>query len=74
MVNFSSSFFSIGGFGTAGAVREDIKLFDENLGKGVKIKAAGGIKTRKDIEDFIELGCSRIGSSSAVKILTSKKK
>ncbi len=62
------------GFGTAGAVREDIKLFSENIGKGVKIKAAGGIKTRKDIEDFLELGCSRIGSSSAVKILTSKKK
>ncbi len=62
------------GFGSAGATREDIKLFDENIGKNVKIKAAGGIKTREDMEDFIKLGCSRLGTSSGVRILTGKKK
>jgi len=54
------------GFSTGGATREDIKLFAENVGKGVRIKAAGGIKTLKDAEDFIRLGASRIGSSSII--------
>lgn len=62
------------GFGTGGATREDIKLFAENVGKNVKIKAAGGIKSREDMEDFVKLGASRLGTSSGVKILTGKKK
>ena len=62
------------GFGSAGAVKSDIELFDKNIGKKVKIKAAGGIKSREDMEEFIRLGCSRIGTSSGVKILTKKKK
>ena len=62
------------GFGTGGATFDDIKLFKENIGKNVKIKAAGGIKTREDMEEFIRLGCSRLGTSSGVKILTQKKK
>lgn len=61
------------GFGTAGAVKDDIKLFAENIGKNVKIKAAGGIKTKADMEDFLKLGCDRLGTSSGVKILTAKK-
>lgn len=58
------------GFGTGGATREDIKLFKEHIGPNVKMKAAGGIKCRQDLEDFIELGCERLGSSSAVKYLS----
>ncbi len=58
------------GFGTAGAKAEDIKLFKENIGADVKIKAAGGIRTKEDMVNFIELGCSRIGASAAVKALT----
>ena len=54
------------GFGTGGATREDIRLFAENIGPEVKIKAAGGVKTLQDMEDFINLGADRIGSSSAV--------
>ncbi|MBR5089156.1 MAG: deoxyribose-phosphate aldolase [Ruminiclostridium sp.] len=61
------------GFGSAGATKEDVKLFAENIGKNVKIKAAGGIKSREDMEDFIALGCSRLGTSSGVKILKKKK-
>lgn len=61
------------GFGTAGATREDIKLFDKNVGKNVKIKAAGGIRSREDMEEFIKLGCSRIGTSSGVKLLRNRK-
>jgi len=57
------------GFGSAGAALDDIALFRAHIGPAVKIKAAGGIKTREDMERFIEAGCSRIGSSAAVALL-----
>lgn len=52
------------GFGSGGAVYEDILLFKEHIGKEVKMKAAGGIRTKEDMERFLEAGCDRIGSSS----------
>ena len=58
------------GFGTKGAAIEDIRLFKKYIGENVKIKAAGGIRTREDLEAFLSEGCSRIGTSSAVKLLT----
>ena len=58
------------GFGTGGATIEDIKLFKEHIGPGVKIKAAGGMRTREDFIAFISEGCSRLGTSSAVKVLS----
>lgn len=58
------------GFGTAGATLEDVELFREHIGPGVSIKAAGGVKTETDLVAFLEAGCSRIGTSSAVKLLT----
>lgn len=57
------------GFGTGGAVLEDVKLMKENIGPEVKIKAAGGIRSREEMEAFIEAGCSRIGTSSAIQML-----
>lgn len=57
------------GFGTAGADIEDIKLFKQHIGGNVKIKAAGGVKTKSDLEMFLNEGCERIGTSSAVKLL-----
>jgi len=57
------------GFGTAGATLADIELFKQHIGSGVKIKAAGGVKTREDLEAFISAGCERIGTSSAVALL-----
>ena len=56
------------GFSTAGATREDVALFAENVGPKVQIKAAGGIANLKDAEDFIRLGASRLGTSRLVKI------
>ncbi len=56
------------GFSTAGATREDVKLFAENIGENVKIKAAGGIASLTDAEDFIKLGADRLGTSRIVKI------
>ena len=57
------------GFGTAGATLDDVLLFKKYIGPDVKIKAAGGVKTREDLEKFISSGCDRIGTSSAVSIL-----
>ena len=57
------------GFSTAGATFEDIKLFAEHVKPHVKIKAAGGISSIKDAEDFISLGASRLGTSRIVKIV-----
>ena len=57
------------GFSTAGATPADIKLFAENVGEGVKIKAAGGIKSFEDAENFIALGATRLGTSRLVTLL-----
>lgn len=57
------------GFGSAGATFDDIKLFRKHIGPGVKIKAAGGIRTYEDIVTYIELGCDRLGCSAAIKVL-----
>lgn len=57
------------GFGTDGATLEDVRLMKANIGPDVKIKAAGGIKTREDLERFLKEGCDRIGTSSAVSLL-----
>ncbi len=54
------------GFGTGGATREDVALFAKHVGPGVKIKAAGGIRTLRDGADFIALGASRLGTSRIV--------
>ena len=60
------------GFSTSGATVDDVRLFAEHVGEGVKIKAAGGIRSREDMEEFLRLGASRLGTSSAVKILCGK--
>lgn len=57
------------GFGTGGATMSDIKLFKEHIGENVKMKAAGGVKSVEDLEAFIQEGCARIGTSSAVKMV-----
>ena len=56
------------GFSTGGATFEDVALFAKHIGKGVKIKAAGGISSLADAEKFIELGADRLGTSRIVKI------
>ena len=58
------------GFGTGGATLEDVALMKkETEGSGVKIKAAGGIRTLKTALEMIDLGVSRIGSTSSVAIM-----
>lgn len=57
------------GFGTAGASVADIELFKAHIKPGVKIKAAGGIRTKEQFVAFAEAGCDRIGASAAVTAL-----
>ncbi len=57
------------GFSTGGATKEDIELFAKHTTNGKKIKAAGGIASLMDAEDFIKLGTSRLGTSRIVKII-----
>ena len=63
------------GFSTAGATREDVELFADEIKRlgadHLKIKAAGGIASLEDAEDFIRLGASRLGTSRIVKIVKS---
>ncbi len=62
------------GFGGGGATREDVALFARHIGPRVKIKAAGGIATLQDAEDFIALGASRLGTSRIVKAVKAMEK
>lgn len=60
------------GFGGGGATKEDVALFKEHVAPHVKIKAAGGIATLKDAEDFLALGADRLGTSRIVKLAKSQ--
>lgn len=60
------------GFSTGGATFDDIKLFAENIGENVKMKAAGGIKSLDDAEQFLALGAERLGTSRIVSIAKSE--
>lgn len=61
------------GFSKAGATFEDVALFAAYVGTGIKIKAAGGISSFADAEEFIRLGADRLGTSRLVKIMESGK-
>lgn len=56
------------GFSTAGATFEDVALFAAHVGENVKIKAAGGISSFDDAEEFIRLGADRLGTSRIIKL------
>lgn len=61
------------GFSTGGATKADIELFAKHTTNSKKIKAAGGIASIQDAEDFINLGASRLGTSRIVKIVKNEK-
>lgn len=62
------------GFSKLGATFHDIEIFAKNVGKDVKMKAAGGISSIEDAEEFIRLGASRLGTSRIVKIVKATEK
>lgn len=62
------------GFGTDGATVADINLFAKHIGSAVRMKAAGGMKTKEDIYAFVEAGAARLGTSSGIKLLNEEVK
>lgn len=62
------------GFSKGGATREDVKLMRANCPASVKVKAAGGISSLADAEDFINLGAERLGTSRIVKLAMEQEK
>ena len=62
------------GFSKAGATFEDVTLMRSNVGKEVKVKAAGGISSFDDAEKFVSLGAERLGTSRLIKIMKSEDK
>ena len=62
------------GFSKAGATFADVTLFAKHVAPHVKIKAAGGISSLADAEEFIRLGASRLGTSRIVKLAKAMEK
>lgn len=60
------------GFSTGGATFDDVALMKAHVGEAVKVKAAGGISSFADAEQFIALGAERLGTSRLVKIANQK--
>lgn len=57
------------GFSTGGATFADVELMRKHVGADVKIKAAGGISSFDDAEEFMRLGADRLGTSRLIKIM-----
>ena len=62
------------GFSRGGATREDVQLLRENSPHTLKVKAAGGIASLQDAEDFVALGADRLGTSRIVKLAMEQEK
>lgn len=56
------------GFGTGGALVEDVKIMKE-VAKEKEVKASGGVRNNEDVEKMIAAGATRIGTSSGVKLV-----
>ncbi len=61
------------GFSTGGATFGDVELMRKHVGKGIKVKAAGGIASVEDAEKFIALGADRLGTSRLISLLEKNK-
>lgn len=57
------------GFSTGGATFADVELMKKHVGEQVKVKAAGGISSVADAEQFIALGAERLGTSRLIPLL-----
>ena len=57
------------GFSTGGASFADVELLRKHVGEQVKVKAAGGISSVADAEQFIALGAERLGTSRLIPLL-----
>ncbi|WP_299159941.1 deoxyribose-phosphate aldolase [uncultured Tenacibaculum sp.] len=58
------------GFGTGGATFEDVKIMKDVVGEKAQIKAAGGVRNIETAKEYIEIGVTRLGTSSGVSLVT----
>jgi deoxyribose-phosphate aldolase len=57
------------GFGSGGAIAEDIRLMKRTVGDTMRIKASTGINDRKIFEELLAAGAVRMGTSKGIKIV-----
>ncbi len=57
------------GFGSGGATVHDVRLLVEAVNGRAQVKAAGGIRTFRDMKDLLQAGATRVGTSSSVEIV-----
>jgi len=57
------------GFSIGGATVLDVKLMKDAVKGKCKIKASGGIRTLKDLENMVSAGADRVGASASVNIV-----
>ncbi len=60
---------STGGYDSTGATDADLKLMRQHTTPSIGVKASGGIRNLRSLLHATELGVSRIGTSSTLKIL-----
>ena len=58
------------GFGSRGVNLEDVEIINKHKNEILEIKASGGIKTFKQMNELIKAGATRIGTSNSVDIVT----
>lgn len=61
------------GFSSAGANPRVVKIMKDTVGDKALIKAAGGVRSKADLDEMVEAGANRIGTSSGVKLMEGEK-
>ena len=56
------------GFGPSGATKEAVKIMKDNV-NGKEVKAAGGVRSKEDLDNMVEAGATRIGTSNGVSLM-----
>jgi len=57
------------GFAPTGATIDDLRLMRDNVGPGVKVKAAHGVRTLDALLAVIEAGADRCGATATATML-----
>ncbi|WP_044200599.1 deoxyribose-phosphate aldolase [Flammeovirga sp. OC4] len=58
------------GFGTGGATYEDIQIMKDAVAGKAQLKASGGVRDYETAQKYIDMGVTRLGTSSGIKIIS----
>lgn len=61
------------GFGTGGATFEDVAIMKSIVDGKAQIKASGGVRDLETAQKYIDMGVTRLGTSSGVSLMTTGK-